>query len=85
MAVGTLVRPRPQDAAGALLGLSLAAGALYLATRTQKKPRFRPVRDAGPQNMRHPPRGWDRLDQALDESFPCSDPLPHCVRSRYDR
>ncbi len=32
------------------------------------------VRDAGPQEMTNPPRRWDRVDEALDESFPASDP-----------
>jgi hypothetical protein len=34
-----------------------------------------PVRDAGPDAMRDPPRGhWSAVDQASDESFPASDP-----------
>lgn len=33
------------------------------------------VRPAGPEAMRDPPRrDWDVLDEALDESFPASDP-----------
>lgn len=33
------------------------------------------VRDAGPQAMRdRPRRGWDRVDEQVDESFPASDP-----------
>lgn len=33
------------------------------------------VRDAGPQSMRdRPRRGWDRVDEQADESFPASDP-----------
>lgn len=31
------------------------------------------VRDAGPENMAHPPRDWDTIDQAIDESFPAGD------------
>jgi len=31
-------------------------------------------REAGPEAMRSPPRRWDRVDQAVDESFPASDP-----------
>ncbi|MDR6952384.1 hypothetical protein J2X65_001739 [Ancylobacter sp. 3268] len=31
-------------------------------------------RDAGPENMTNPPRAWDKVDQAADESFPASDP-----------
>lgn len=33
-----------------------------------------PVRSAGPEAMRDPPRKWDDVDQASDESFPASDP-----------
>jgi hypothetical protein len=33
-----------------------------------------PVRPAGPESMRDPPRRWDEVDEAGDESFPASDP-----------
>ena len=33
-----------------------------------------PVRPAGPEAMRDPPRRWDKVDEASDESFPASDP-----------
>lgn len=33
-----------------------------------------PVRPAGPDAMRDPPRKWDKTDEASDESFPASDP-----------
>jgi hypothetical protein len=32
------------------------------------------ARSAGPGAMRDPPRNWDKVDQASDESFPASDP-----------
>ncbi len=32
------------------------------------------VRSAGPEAMQNPPRRWDEHDQALDKSFPASDP-----------
>lgn len=32
------------------------------------------VRHAGPEAMDYPPKKWDRVDEALDESFPASDP-----------
>ena len=77
-------RAANQRAAGAVIGLSaaLTAAALYLAKRPRRLV-FRPVRDAGPDAMENPPQGWDRTDQALDESFPCSDPPNHTIRSRY--
>lgn len=34
----------------------------------------KPIRDAGPEAMKNPPRKWDGTDQASDESFPASDP-----------
>jgi hypothetical protein len=34
----------------------------------------RPVRAAGPESMRDPPRKWDEVDEASDQSFPASDP-----------
>lgn len=36
---------------------------------------FDQTRSAGPEGMRdHPGEGWDKVDQAADESFPASDP-----------
>ncbi|WP_324751282.1 hypothetical protein SH591_08110 [Sphingomonas sp. LY54] len=32
------------------------------------------VRPAGRSTMRDPPRTWDEVDEASDESFPASDP-----------
>jgi hypothetical protein len=32
------------------------------------------ARSAGAEAMRDPPRDWDRVDEASDESFPASDP-----------
>jgi hypothetical protein len=31
-------------------------------------------RPAGPEAMRNPPKQWDKVDEASDESFPASDP-----------
>jgi hypothetical protein len=33
-----------------------------------------PVRPAGPDAMRDPPKKWDKVDEEADESFPASDP-----------
>ncbi|HZP18605.1 MAG TPA: hypothetical protein VFB16_00200 [Bauldia sp.] len=33
-----------------------------------------PVRPAGPDAMRDPPKKWDKVDESSDESFPASDP-----------
>ena len=32
------------------------------------------ARSAGPDAMRDPPKNWEKVDQAADESFPASDP-----------
>jgi hypothetical protein len=34
----------------------------------------RRIRPAGRRAMKNPPRDWDRVDEASDESFPASDP-----------
>ncbi len=38
------------------------------------------TRSAGPGAMRDPPKSWDRVDEAVDESFPASDPAPALSR-----
>lgn len=40
-------------------------------------PPLRVIRDAGPAAMEHPPKTWDEVDEAIDESFPASDPPAH--------
>jgi hypothetical protein len=35
------------------------------------------IRDAGPAAMHSPPKSWDEVDEASDESFPASDPPQH--------
>lgn len=35
---------------------------------------YTPVRDAGPENMATQPQRWSKTDEAIDESFPASDP-----------
>jgi hypothetical protein len=37
-------------------------------------PDLQHVRDAGPAAMDNPPKSWDDVDEASDESFPASDP-----------
>ncbi|SEJ42529.1 hypothetical protein SAMN05428950_1012186 [Sphingomonas sp. OV641] len=39
-----------------------------------EKGSFVQVRNAGPEEVRDPPARWSRVDEALDESFPASDP-----------
>lgn len=40
-------------------------------------PPMPPVRDAGPEAMENPPKSWDEVDEASDQSFPASDPPAH--------
>ena len=42
--------------------------------KSAEQPKKKPVRDAGPEAMKNPPKKWDDTDQASDESFPASDP-----------
>lgn len=49
--------------------------AAAFADRETETEGFDQTRNAGPQAMRDQPRrDWDRVDQAVDESFPASDP-----------
>jgi hypothetical protein len=41
---------------------------------TGTKAETKPVRPAGPEAMTAPPKKWDKVDEASDESFPASDP-----------
>lgn len=44
------------------------------ATGEDNGSNFAQVRSAGVEGMRSDPKGWDKIDQAADESFPASDP-----------
>lgn len=49
----------------------------YATREREPEPRtagFTQVRDAGPENMETTPRRWSKTDEAIDESFPASDP-----------
>lgn len=56
-----------------VLVASAFAGAWYVLNRKPAHNTAEP-RDAGPPAMEYPPKDWDRVDQASDESFPASDP-----------
>jgi hypothetical protein len=40
-----------------------------------------PVRSAGREAMRDPPKEWDEVDEALDATFPASDPPSYTRRT----
>ena len=74
-----LRRKRKLDAFAALVPLRPLRRALKRAARSAVEASHgggvpTPVRPAGPESMRDPPRRWDAVDQASDESFPASDP-----------
>lgn len=55
-------------------GFLLLAGLAAKATTSPRSRDHRYVRPAGQREMSAPPRDWDRVDEASDESFPASDP-----------
>lgn len=62
-----------------IMTLAATAAALLVIQRSREQALAafldgRPTRDAGPEEMEHPPKNWDKVDQAADESFPASDP-----------
>ncbi len=61
---------RVRSAVAVVLSAAATASVIYLASRPKRKSGFPSVRNAGPENMQHPPEDWDRTDQAVDESFP---------------
>ncbi|OWU72711.1 hypothetical protein [Phaeobacter sp. 22II1-1F12B] len=55
--------------------IGATAGVLAYRAWQYSRPSPQPqVRDAGPAQMRNPPRQWDMVDETADESFPASDP-----------
>lgn len=83
------IRPPRLNLSVSLAALGAAALTAYVFAPPRPKHRLRtrpvkfmPVRDAGPENIENPPGGWDRVDQAVDESFPASDPPCFCIKSR---
>lgn len=64
-----------------LISMGLLFGGLYAlvfrgnaATGAKARKDTPYQRAAGPEAMKDPPRSWDKVDQAADESFPASDP-----------
>lgn len=69
---GEAPRRLPAPAAG-----SVGARAAYapgVAAGAGERDADGAVRPAGPEAMRDPDRRWDPVDEALDETFPASDP-----------
>jgi hypothetical protein len=58
---------------GAVL-LAIGLGSIAILSRRKRTPPLPQVRDAGPDAMTAPPKRWDKVDEASDESFPASDP-----------
>ena len=66
----------------AVFSLGLVLGGVLYSTCRSSRPRAgagtandeNHVRVAGRREMKSPPRTWDKVDEALDESFPASDP-----------
>lgn len=75
LGIGYLVgrgRRRRADAAARSEARDVAPAAL---TRLPgERDSFVQVRNAGPEEVRDPPAQWSRVDEAIDESFPASDP-----------
>ncbi|NAZ35808.1 hypothetical protein [Rubellimicrobium sp. CFH 75288] len=69
----TLTRPVLVLTALALAGLAYAWRARPGEIGATPSPHH-PIRDAGRDQMRLKPLEWDRHDEALDETFPASDP-----------
>ncbi|WP_347138593.1 hypothetical protein [Paracoccus sp. SSK6] len=55
-------------------GFLLVAGAIAKAASRSHETDHTYVRPAGRKEMSAPPRHWDMVDEASDESFPASDP-----------
>lgn len=64
--------------AGAGLALAqsakIARNARAAETARRTKVDHGPIRPAGPEAMRNPPKRWDMVDEQSDQSFPASDP-----------
>ncbi len=61
-----------------ILKLALLAMAGIALIRAARRPGATPdypyIRPAGRREMRNPPKNWDIVDEAGDQSFPASDP-----------
>ena len=77
LGVGMLLRPmlKAKLAGGGTCDSLIAVDDTEKEAANESEPNGAHVRSAGPQAMRdRPRRRWDRVDQAVDESFPASDP-----------
>jgi hypothetical protein len=63
-----------KEDAGAARSERREAHPAYPAHDARAAPPPQDVRPAGPEAMRDPPAEWTRQDEALDETFPASDP-----------
>ena len=71
----TFTRPALALLAVGLAGTAYAFRPRPAARRPAGTPSpYQPVRHAGPEELSLPHRRWDKVDEAVDESFPASDP-----------
>ena len=71
----TFTRPALMMIALGLAGAAYALRPRFTHQGSGTKSPYQPVRHAGPDEMTLPQdRAWTKVDEAVDESFPASDP-----------